>query len=107
MEVTSYVLLIIIGSGIVTLLPRVLPLIFLNNIKLKEDVVNWLNYIPVAVLAALLAQELLLPNGQISILNNEKLLAALPTFLVAILTKSLLGTVVVGVVSMLVINLIS
>lgn len=107
MEVTSYVLLIIIGSGIVTLLPRVLPLIFLNNIKLKEDVVNWLNYIPVAVLAALLAQELLLSNGQISILNNEKLLAALPTFLVAILTKSLLGTVVVGVVSMLVINLIS
>lgn len=107
MEVTSYVLLIIIGSGIVTLLPRVLPLIFLNNIKLKEEVVNWLNYIPLAVLAALLAQELLLSNGQISILNNEKLLAALPTFLVAILTKSLLGTVVVGVVSMLVINLIS
>ena len=107
MEVSSYVLLIIIGSGIVTLLPRVLPLIFLNNIKLKEDVVNWLNYIPVAVLAALLAQELLLSNGQISILNNEKLLAALPTFLVAILTKSLLGTVVVGVVSMLVIKLIN
>lgn len=107
MEVSLYVLLIIIGSGIVTLLPRVLPLIFLNNIKLKEDVVNWLNYIPVAVLAALLAQELLLSNGQISILNNEKLLAALPTFLVAILTKSLLGTVVVGVVSMLVIKLIN
>ena len=107
MEVSSYVLLIIIGSGIVTLLPRVLPLVFLNNVKLKEDVVNWLNYIPVAVLAALLAQELLLYNGQISILNNEKLLAALPTFLVAILTKSLLGTVVVGVVSMLVIKLIN
>ena len=106
MEISSYVLLIIIGSGIVTLLPRVIPLVFLNNVKLKKSVINWLNYIPVAVLSALLAQELLLSNGQISILNNEKLLAALPTFLVAILTKSLLGTVVVGVISMLVIKLI-
>lgn len=106
MEVSLYIFLIIIGSGIVTLLPRVIPLVFLNNVKLKKSVINWLNYIPVAVLSALLAQELLLSNGQISILNNEKLLAALPTFLVAILTKSLLGTVVVGVISMLVIKLI-
>ena len=106
MEISSYVLIIIIGSGVVTLLPRVLPLVFLNNVKLKKEVINWLNYIPVAVLSALLAQELLLSNGQISIFNNEKLLAALPTFLVAILTKSLLGTVVVGVISMLVIKLI-
>ena len=106
MEVSLYILLIIIGSGIVTLLPRVIPLVFLNNVKLKKSVINWLNYIPVAVLSALLAQELLLSNGQISILNNEKLLAALPTFLVAILTKSLLVTVVVGVISMLVIKLI-
>ena len=106
MEVSLYIILIIIGSGIVTLLPRVIPLVFLNNVKLKKSVINWLNYIPVAVLSALLAQELLLSNGQISILNNEKLLAALPTFLVAILTKSLLGTVVVGVISMLVIKLI-
>lgn len=106
MEVSLYIFLIIIGSGIVTLLPRVIPLVFLNNVKLKKEVINWLNYIPVAVLSALLAQELLLSNGQISILNNEKLLAALPTFLVAILTKSLLGTVVVGVMSMLVIKLI-
>ncbi|WP_083935679.1 MULTISPECIES: AzlD domain-containing protein [Clostridium] len=37
---------------------------------------------------------------------NEKLISALPTFLVSILTKSLLGTVVVGVISMLVIKLI-
>jgi branched-subunit amino acid transport protein len=106
MEVSLYIFLIIIGSGIVTLLPRVTPLVFLNNVKLKKSVINWLNYIPVAVLSALLAQELLLSNGQISILNNEKLLAALPTFLVAILTRSLLGTVVVGVISMLVIKLI-
>lgn len=107
MEISLYVFLIIIGSGIVTLLLRVVPLIFLNNVKLKEEVIRWLNYIPVAVLSALLAQELLLSNGQISILNNEKLLAALPTFLVAILTKSLLGTVVMGIASMLVIKMIS
>ena len=106
MELSLYIVIIIIGSGIVTLLPRVIPLVFLNNIKLKKSVINWLNYVPVSVLSALLAQELLFSNGQISIFNNEKILAALPTFLVAILTKSLLGTVLVGVISMLIIKII-
>lgn len=106
MELSLYILIIIIGSGIVTLLPRVIPIVFLNNIKLKKSVINWLNYIPVSVLSALLAQELLFSNGQISIFNNEKILAALPTFLVAILTKSLLGTVLVGIISMLIIKFI-
>lgn len=106
MELSLYILIIIIGSGIVTLLPRVIPIVFLNDIKLKKSVINWLNYIPVSVLSALLAQELLFSNGQISIFNNEKILAALPTFLVAILTKSLLGTVLVGIISMLIIKFI-
>lgn len=106
MEVRLYILIIIVGTGIATFLPRVIPLVFLNNIKLKKSVINWLNYIPVSVLSALLAQELLFSNGQISIFNNEKILAALPTFLVAILTKSLLGTVLVGVISMLIIKII-
>jgi branched-subunit amino acid transport protein len=106
MEVSSYVLLIILGSALVTLLPRVIPLVFLNNVKLKEGVIKWLNYIPVTVMSALLAQELFLSNGNISILNNEKLLASLPAFLVAILTKSLLGTVIAGIVSMFIVNLI-
>lgn len=106
MQLSLYILIIIIGSGIVTLLPRVIPLVFLNDIKLKKSVINWLNYIPVSVLSALLAQELLFSNGQISIFNNEKILAALPTFLVAILTKSLLWTVIIGVISMVIIKFI-
>lgn len=106
MQLSLYILIIIIVSGIVTLLPRVIPLVFLNDIKLKKSVINWLNYIPVSVLSALLAQELLFSNGQISIFNNEKILAALPTFLVAILTKSLLWTVIIGVISMVIIKFI-
>ena len=106
MELSLYILIIIIGSGIVTLLPRVIPLVFLNNIKLKKSIINWLNYIPISVLSALLAQELLFSNGQISIFNNEKILAALPTFLVAIFTKSLLWTVIIGVISMMIIKFI-
>ncbi|MFC5452777.1 AzlD domain-containing protein [Paenibacillus aestuarii] len=106
MEIRWYIFLIIVGSSIVTVLPRVLPLIVLSRIQLPDWGMRWLNYVPVAVMAALVGQELLLQDGNISILHNIELLAALPTFAVAIFTRSLLGTVVVGIVSMMILRLL-
>lgn len=101
MEVRWGILLIIIGSAIVTFLPRVLPLMILSRLQLPNWLVRWLKHIPIAVMAALLAQELLLHNGTFSPAANAfKLAAALPAFLVAIWTKSLLGTVLVGIAAM-------
>jgi len=106
MEVRLRVLLIILVGGLVTLLLRVTPLIFLNNKNLNKKVIKWLNQIPVAIMSALLAQELLFVNDNISLINNEKIYAAIPAIIVAFLTKSLLGTVITGVVSIIIINLI-
>ena len=101
MEIRGYILLIIVGCAIVTFLPRVLPLVIFSQMKLPKWLIRWLKNVPVAVMAALLAQELLLSNNQFSISDNFlKLLAAVPAFIIAILTKSLLGTVMVGVVFM-------
>ncbi|WP_312112901.1 AzlD domain-containing protein [Brevibacillus reuszeri] len=101
MEVRWDVFLIIIGSALVTFLPRVLPLMVLSRMELPEWGIRWLNYVPISVMAALVGQELFVKEGQLSLGNNVELLAAIPTVLIAMKTKSLLGTVVAGMVSIM------
>ena len=108
MEVSWTILIIIIGCALVTFVPRVLPLMILSQLELPTWLIRWLKNVPVAVMAALLAQELLLSNNQFSIMDNGlKILAAIPTFIIAILTKSLLGTVMAGVITMMILRLIA
>ena len=107
MEIRGPILLIIIGSCLVTLIPRVLPLMILSRLQLPDWALRWLNYVPITVMAALVGQELFMDNGELApIGSNVELLASLPTFLMAILTRSLLGTVVVGVISIMVLRFI-
>lgn len=103
MEIRGTILLIIIGCALVTFIPRVLPLVILSQMELPKWLIRWLKNVPVAVMAALLAQELLLSDNQFSITENFlKLLTAIPAFIIAIWTKSLLGTVMVGVIFMMI-----
>lgn len=103
MEIKGYVFLMILGSALVTVLPRIIPLVVLSRKTLPNWCMRWLNYVPIAVMAALVGQELLLTDGQLTPFHkNIELLAALPTFLIAIFTQSLLATVLVGIISMMV-----
>lgn len=107
MEISWTILLIIIGCALVTFIPRVLPLMLLSQMELPRWAIHWLKNVPVAVMAALLAQELLLSNNQFSIFDNIlKLVAAIPAFVIALLTKSLLGTVIAGVMFMMVLRFV-
>ncbi|MBC8062974.1 MAG: AzlD domain-containing protein [Clostridiaceae bacterium] len=107
MQVRSYILFVILGSALVTFIPRVLPLMFLSKVEIPEWGEKWLNQIPVAVMSALLAQELLITNHKVFVFDNViKLIAALPTFIVAVKTKNLLITVVVGILSMMLLRFI-
>lgn len=102
MEISPYVLAIIIGCAIVTVIPRVLPLVLFSRIELPDWAIHWLKHIPVAVMAALLAQELLLSGDSFSLTDNKlELLACIPAFITAFITRSLLGTVIVGLLSMM------
>ena len=61
--------------------------------------VDWLDFIPVAILSALLAPLLLTTGPQPQLdFGRIELMAAVPTFLVAIWTRSLGGTVLAGMV---------
>ncbi|MCS7462275.1 AzlD domain-containing protein [Paenibacillus doosanensis] len=105
MEIKWYILIVIIGSAVVTFLPRVIPLMVLSRLQLPEWGMRWLKYVPISVMAALVGQELLMKEGDlIPWTRNIELLAALPTFLVAVFTRSLLGTVVTGIAAMFVLR---
>ena len=85
------------GMGLVTYLPRWLPLFFLAQRDLPKWLVDWLSLIPVAILCALLAPILFTDQTSRCLeLGKPELLVAIPTLLFAVKTKSLGGTVLVG-----------
>ncbi|MBO1624557.1 AzlD domain-containing protein [Bacillus cereus] len=101
MEVRLDVLLLLMGAGVVTLIPRLLPLIVFSKIQIPDWGLKWLSYIPIAILAALLAEVLFMNKT----MQWDYLIAAIPTFFVAIYTRSLLGTVLTGVIVIILLRL--
>ena len=93
------IFLTIIGMALATYIPRLLPVYFLSSRSLPPLAVAWLRYVPVAVLAAMLFPSLLVQEGQ-AVLgpSNIFLWAAVPTLMLAVKTRSLFGSVIVGVV---------
>ncbi|OKP66515.1 branched-chain amino acid ABC transporter [Paenibacillus sp. P3E] len=74
---------------------------------LPEWGMRWLNHVPVAVMSALVAQELFTTDGHFtSLSSNVEWIAALPTLWIAIQTRSLLGTVVAGILSLMLLRLL-
>jgi branched-subunit amino acid transport protein len=91
------VLWTMVGMGMVTYLPRVLPLWLFTSRDLPPLVVAWLRYVPVAVLAAMLLPALVMPVEQIDLsFTNLFVWVAVPTFVVAWKTRSLFVSVIVG-----------
>lgn len=90
-------LLIVAGMALVTYVPRSLPLLLLAQQRLPQWFVEWLDLIPVAILSALIFPELFVrgdPRGLA--LLQPKSLVALPTLLFALKTRSLGGTILLG-----------
>lgn len=98
MDIRPEILALIFACAAVTAVPRVLPMLLLSRIRLPGWLLDWLAYVPVAVLAALLAIEVLMIDGKPALTAaNPALLAVLPALAVAGLTRSLIATVLAGV----------
>jgi branched-subunit amino acid transport protein len=98
MDVRPDLLALILACAAVTAVPRVLPLVLLSRIELPRWLLAWLANVPIAVLAALLAIEVLVVEGRLDLsAANPSLLAILPALAVAACTGSLIGTVIAGV----------
>jgi branched-subunit amino acid transport protein len=98
MDVRPEILALILACAAVTAVPRVLPFVLLSKIELPCWLLGWLAYVPVAVLAALLAIEVLMVDGKPAVSTaNPSLVAIVPALAVAGLTRSLIATVLAGV----------
>ncbi len=77
----------------------------LSRFQLPEWGTRWLSFVPISVMAALVGQEIFMHDGKISFIShNPELLAAIPTFLIAVKTRSLLATVITGILCMMVLR---
>jgi branched-subunit amino acid transport protein len=95
--ITIDYLVLVVCMGLVTYIPRWLPLSVLSRRRLRPWLVEWLDLIPVAILSALVAPALVTGGEprQFTPLRME-LLVAVPTFIFALRSKSLGGTVIIG-----------
>ena len=88
---------VIVAMGIVTYIPRWLPLFFLSRRRLPPVLVVWLDFIPAAILSALILPTLLTTGSPRQLeWNRPDLWIAIPTLIFALRTRSLAGTVIIG-----------
>ncbi len=92
-------ILLIAGMGLVTYIPRYLPLFFLAQRALPRWLIEWLDMIPVAILSVLVFSEIFLSGSPRHLdLLQTRSLVAIPTLLIALKTKSLGWTVISGMI---------
>ena len=81
--------------------------ILLKKFDLPKAVIEYLSFVPIVIMSALWFDSLFIQKiGQLPQINYENLFASLPTVLSAIISKSLLVIVVVGIVSLAIIRLV-
>jgi len=91
-------LIIALLMAISNALIRMIPVGILSGRKLTPTMLIWLKYVPVPVLCAMLAPDLLTENGALNIhFSNCYLWVAVPSFLVAYKSKNMFLTVLFGV----------
>lgn len=93
-------MMVILGMGAVTYIPRWIPLVALSNRNLPEWLMDWLGLIPAAILGSLLIPTLITMDNPRSLnLIQPESLAAIPAFIVALKTRSLGLTALVGMMA--------
>lgn len=103
----SKILIIILGMALINYLFRMLPLVVLSRIDLPEIIMDWLHFVPVAVLAAIVAQGIFIPENNIILSwKNIYLWSAIPCIAIAWKTKNLTYTLIVGMATMALIEYI-
>jgi branched-subunit amino acid transport protein len=94
------VLITILLMGVVTYLPRLLPMLLLSNKELPRWFGVWLKYVPTAIFGSLIFSEIFVSGDQVTFsFFSPQLLASVIAFLVAIRSGSIPFTVGAGAFS--------
>jgi branched-subunit amino acid transport protein len=98
MDIRPEFLGLILACALVTAVPRVLPLVVLSRFQLPAWLLDWLRFVPIAILGSLLSLEVFFPGGARGLTLAAPVLAGVAAALtVTALTRSILGTVLAGV----------
>ena len=101
----NYILLTILGCAIVTWLSRIVPFVLLKKFDMPKPLVEYLSFVPIVIMSALWFDSLFIQRiGELPEINYENLLASLPTVVSAIISKSLLVIVMIGILSLAIIR---
>ncbi|WP_321409448.1 AzlD domain-containing protein [Tolumonas auensis] len=91
---------LIIGMMLVTFLPRYLPLLLAGKMEFPEWLERAFNYVPIAVLSAIIAQTTLIHDGAVQFnWHNAHLIAALVAFAVALKCRQQLVVISCGLLA--------
>ncbi|MBM6728800.1 AzlD domain-containing protein [Limosilactobacillus ingluviei] len=110
---TVYHLIVIVVAAVAAFLPRYFPMRFFTNRKIPEWFNEWMKYVPVSLFTALVVKALFLDGkyqyffDQVNALGTNVtvfghasyLIAAVLVAIVAYFTRSMLSSVVVGLVA--------
>lgn len=89
-------LLLFLGMAAVTFLPRFLPMALVSRITIPDRAKAFLEYVPVAVLSALVVPAVFAVDGGGVGIETRLLFAAIVVFIFAWKVKNLFGSVVLG-----------
>lgn len=88
---------VVIGTGLVTFAMRFVMFSGLAPKKLPPAFEQALGFVPIAVLTAIIVPAVLIgDNGGVSIVNNAHLIAGILASAVALITRSVLVTIISG-----------
>ena len=86
----------IVGMALVTFVPRFLPMAWMNRIKVPVKLSLFLEYVPVAVLAALVFPAVFTDENRNLVISFQVLVPTVAVLLFAYRTRSLWGSVILG-----------
>lgn len=96
---------LLLGMALLTFLPRLLPLLMADRLRLPTLLREALEYVPLAVLTILVVQTAFIQQGQLNLhWRNPYLLALLLTLVVAVWRRHLLTSMAAGVAGFIVLK---
>ena len=91
---------VIAGMAVLNFALRITPIATLSRRRLPAPIMRWLSFIPISVMGALVASEVLRPGGEWkSPTANPGIWAALLTMVIFRFTRSFLGATLAGMAS--------
>jgi len=92
--------MLIAGMALLTFIPRYIPFVFAGKVTLPAWLSQALSFVPIAVLTTIIIQSTLIRDGALSLtLQNHHLIAASVALIVALITRHMFLTIILGLIS--------